>query len=79
MLQEYAGIKFRANFGFAYNGNQSNPPDRKPNGAVRGYSELLHTNIYPTSVQQVEGWLNAEVFEYVSNVVYIYIAQINPL
>ncbi len=67
MLQEYAGLKFQANFGFAYNGNQSNPPDRKLNGGVRGYSELLHTDIYPTSVGQVEGWLNAEVFEYAPN------------
>ncbi len=78
MFQEYAGIKFRDNFGFTYNGDQSHPPDKKSKGAVRGYSELLHTNIYPTSVQQVEDWLNTEVFKYVSIVVCIYI-QVNSL
>ncbi len=70
MLYEYAGLKFRANFGFAYNGNKSNPPDRKLNGAVRGYQELLHTYISPTSAQEVEHWLDDEVFKYVSSTIF---------
>ncbi|KAF9445248.1 hypothetical protein P691DRAFT_777713 [Macrolepiota fuliginosa MF-IS2] len=62
MLIEYTSQKFSTSFGFSYNGDQSTPPDQKPGGAVRGYKELLQTGEYPTSTQEVESWLNAEVF-----------------
>jgi hypothetical protein len=62
MLIEYSTIKFQSSFGFAFNGDNSNPPDRFPNGAVRGYDELLHANAAPVSVQDVEEWLDSEMF-----------------
>jgi hypothetical protein len=65
MLFEYGSQKFKSNFGFSFEGSQSSPPDRRPGGAVRGYEELMQTTNYPTSVVEVESWLNAEVFLFV--------------
>lgn len=73
MLYEYASKKFQTNFGFAYNGHQSNPPDRSPGGGVRGYFEVLQANTRPSSVKEVEDWLNAEVFLYVLGGFFCYI------
>ncbi|KAF9445380.1 hypothetical protein P691DRAFT_777621 [Macrolepiota fuliginosa MF-IS2] len=61
ILLEYARMKFQSTFHFAYAGEQSSPPARKPGGAVRGLCELLQTK--NSSKQEVEDWLNSNVLE----------------
>ncbi|KAF9441231.1 hypothetical protein P691DRAFT_791850 [Macrolepiota fuliginosa MF-IS2] len=63
LLMEYAGIKFRSSFGFSYSGQNSNPPDQSPGGAVKGLDGVLQAKTYPSGMQEVEKWLNQELLE----------------
>ncbi|KAF9448407.1 hypothetical protein P691DRAFT_800849 [Macrolepiota fuliginosa MF-IS2] len=63
LLMEYAGVKFRSSFGFSYSGQNSNPPDRSPGGAVKGLDGVLQAKVYPAGTTEVEQWLNQELLE----------------
>lgn len=65
MLTEYSKIKFDSNFGFAFNGEQSNPPDKKVDTHIRVYTDLFTTESSPVPLHDIGNWLDVALFSYV--------------
>ncbi|KAF9450721.1 hypothetical protein P691DRAFT_788671 [Macrolepiota fuliginosa MF-IS2] len=61
-MKEYSIQEWKKAFGFDYQGRQSKPPKMKQGGRVEPYEELLQVKSYPATKQEVEAWMDAEVF-----------------
>lgn len=62
-MYSYATQEFAKKFNFEYKGTDSEPPNKKPGGRVDGYEELLQLKSYPVTREEVEAWMDAEVFK----------------
>jgi hypothetical protein len=62
-MHEYATQEFEKKFGFEWKAVGAEPPNKKPTGKAVAYEELMQLSTYPATKNEVQDWMDAEVFK----------------